>query len=472
MIMGTKKLSFLKLTICCGTFFLLYTGTKAQTTPSAPFSLKDMVTSSVSNNPSLRVKQAQIAVGNANVVDAKHAWIPSVRVANQITVGSDNGLSGPYFSLGFVPSISGGRRPVNRSDLAAGNLAALVAEWEVYNFGSYAARQKDAQAGLQVNEADLEREKYTTQWLVVQQYFDLMLYRQMMLVQQRNQNRAAEMKTIIAALTNSGLKPGADTSLASAELSRIRFDYLDIEKAYALSRNQLAFFTATELAKIEPDTNLAALLPQMLLLASNLDLNTTNHPELAYTQALYAKDLTQGEVLRKSTMPKVQLLGAGMLRGSSISPDDVYNDNPLTGLGYSRSNYILGAAITYNLTDPVKVKYKRNVLQAQAEVTQQNLELQQAVLKNSLLRTDIQLKTSMARLQEIPYQLRAASDAYQQKLALYNAGLSNIADLTAALYLLNRAELDKVLAQNAAWRAVIDKLSTSAQLPLFLSNLP
>lgn len=468
--MNTKKLACIKLVLCSCTF--LWVSLKAQNTLLTPLSLKEMVQSSASNNPSLRIKQAQIAVGTANVEDAKHAWIPSVRVADQITVGSDNGLSGPYFSLGFVPSISGGRRPVNKSDLAAGNLAALVAEWEVYNFGSYAARQKDAEAGLQINQADLEREKYTVQWLVVQQYFDLMLYRQMMAVQQRNMQRAAEMKTIIAALVGSGLKPGADTSLATAELSKLRLDYLDTERAYALSRNQLAFFTAKDLATIEPDTNLAALLPKMLLLASAPEMNTNNHPELAYTQALYAKDLTQGEALRKSTMPKIMLMGAGMLRGSSISPDDHYDDNILTGLGYTRSNYILGAAISYNLTDPLKVKYKRNIQQAQTEVTRQNLELQQAMLNNNLLRTDIQLKTTMARLQEIPYQLRASSDAYQQKLALYNSGLSNIADLTSALYLLNRAELDKVLAQNAAWRAVIDKLSTSAQLPLFLSNLP
>lgn len=466
--MNTKKLACLKLVFCSFIWFSL----KAQNTLSTPLSLKEMVQSSASNNPTLRIKQAQIAVGHANVLDAKNAWIPSVRVADQITMGSDNGLSGPYFSLGFVPSISGGRRPVNKSDLAVGNLAALVAEWEVYNFGSYAARQKDAQAGLHVNEADLEREKYTAQWVVVQQYFDLLLYRQMMTVQQRNMQRAAAMKTIIAALADSGLKPGADTSLATAEVSRIRLDYLDSERAYELSRNQLAFFTSKELAGIQVDTNLAALLPQMLVLAGNPAMNTNGHPELAYTQALHAKNLTEAEALRKSTMPKVQLLGAGMLRGSSISPDDHYDENLLTGLGYTRSNYILGAAISYNLTDPLKVKYKRNVQEAQTEVTRQNLELQQAVLKNNLLRSDIHLKTTMARLQEIPYQLRAASDAYQQKLALYNSGLSNIADLTSALYLLNRAELDKVLTQNAAWKAVIDKLITTAQLPLFLSQLP
>jgi len=468
--MNTKKMACLKLVLCSCIFSWL--GLKAQNTSPAPVSLKELLNSSVSSNPALRVKQAQIAVGHANVLDAKNAWIPSVRVADQITIGSDNGLSGPYFSLGFVPSISGGRRLVNKADLAVGNLAALVAEWEVYNFGSYAARQKDAEAGLQVNQADLEREKYNTQWFVVQQYFDLLLYRQMMVVQQRNMNRAAEMKKIIGALADSGLKPGADTSLAIAEVSRIRLDYLDSERAYELSRNQLAFFTGKEVASIQADTNLAALLPQMLVLAGGPETNTKNHPEMTYLQALYAKDLTQGEALRKSIMPKVNLLGAGMLRGSSISPDDHYDENLLTGLGYTRSNYILGAAITYNLTDPTKLKYKRNIQQAQTEVTRQNLELQQAVLNNNLLRTEIQLKTNMARLQEIPYQLRAATDAYQQKLALYNSGLTNIADLTSALYLLNRAELDKVLAQNAAWKAVIDKLATSAQLPLFLSNLP
>jgi outer membrane protein TolC len=57
----------------------------------------------------------------------------------------------------------------------------------------------------------------------------------------------------------------------------------------------------------------------------------------------------------------------------------------------------------------------------------------------------------------IPVQLTAASDAYRQRLTQYNAGLSNIIDLTNALYVLNRAQTDLINTKDGVWRAIVQK---------------
>jgi outer membrane protein TolC len=164
-------------------------------------------------------------------------------------------------------------------------------------------------------------------------------------------------------------------------------------------------------------------------------------------------------------------MGSGWIRGSSISPADVYNSSLTNGLAWSRSNYLLGGAITYNLLDPLRARYKSNIQRFLTESARQNMEEQKVQVRLAAQQADINVRASIERLKEIPRQLAAARAAYRQKLALYNSGLTNIVEVTTALYLLNRAETDSILAGDTAWKAVIRKVEAANQLNLFLSNL-
>jgi outer membrane protein TolC len=183
---------------------------------------------------------------------------------------------------------------------------------------------------------------------------------------------------------------------------------------------------------------------------------------------VYEDNLAQQQVIRKAALPKVALMAAGWMRGSSISPLDEYKSLG-TGLAYSRYNYLAGVGITYNLFDIKRTQYKLNIQKFRTQAAGQDVEEQKLVLNNALQQADITIQSTIKKLDEIPLQVKAAGEAYGQKLALYNAGLASIVEVTNALYLLNRAETDAVYTNDDAWKAVFQKAWAGNTISTLLS---
>ncbi len=70
----------------------------------------------------------------------------------------------------------------------------------------------------------------------------------------------------------------------------------------------------------------------------------------------------------------------------------------------------------------------------------------------------------------MPEEVKAATDAYHQKYALYKNGLANIVDFTQAVYVVNRAEVDKDLAHNNLWQAILFKAAATGDFGIFINN--
>ena len=222
-------------------------------------SIKEAVDAAVKNYPSIFVRQQQINLGKARVEDVRHANLPTIMAADQISFGSDNSNSGSYFSLGgIIPSVSGGNRTVNKFDIAGGNIAAVTAFWEIYNFGAYDAATNEAIASLHIDDSGLNREKYFLTANVIQNYFDLAKYVDLLTLQQKNIDRAETLKNVIKSFVINGLRPGVDTSIAEAELSKARLVYLDLYKNLLLTRSQIATITGIDTSAIVTDSNLTS----------------------------------------------------------------------------------------------------------------------------------------------------------------------------------------------------------------------
>ena len=67
--------------------------------------------------------------------------------------------------------------------------------------------------------------------------------------------------------------------------------------------------------------------------------------------------------------------------------------------------------------------------------------------------------------------MKAASDAYVQRSVLYKNGLTNIVDVTQALYVLNRAETDRDIANNNVWQALLLKAAASGDFGYFENEI-
>jgi hypothetical protein len=67
-----------------------------------------------------------------------------------------------------------------------------------------------------------------------------------------------------------------------------------------------------------------------------------------------------------------------------------------------------------------------------------------------------QISNALTKYKEVPIQLKSAEDAYNQKKALYENGLTNIVDVSHTLYFLNHAEAATNVAC-AVWQALLSR---------------
>ena len=434
--------------------------------------VNEAVNLALHNYPSIKAREAQVRSGMATVVETKDRRLPSLNLFEQLDAGTSNNLGAAYFSGGIVPSVSGvSARAENIGTVSTGNIGVAYLQWQASNFGGYKAGVREAYSRLKVDTMDLERERFYITSMVLQSYLDLIRNYELSIVQYENLQRADTIRLAIRNYVLSGLRPGVDSSLAEAEYSKAKLNYMDVYNSFRQSKVALSLLTALDTASIGPDTVNDNLLLGVLRTASYRDSAWTGHPFLNYFHSIYDNSLERERLIRKSYMPKLYVLAAGWVKGSGIRPDGSIDKDLASGLGYTRYNYLFGLGITYDLFDLRREKDRLNVQKYQTEAALHNYEQQQRILSNASLQASVNLRTAIDKFGEIPVQLNAARAAYDQRLTQYNAGLSNIIDLTNALYVLNRAQTDLIQTKDGVWRAIVQKAYAENGIYQLLSTL-
>jgi outer membrane protein TolC len=424
------------------------------------------------NYPELNAKQLEVKSANAVIRDAKDARLPALIVSDQVDLGTANGLGGSYFPMGIIPSTSGGITTENNPTAFSGNIGVAYMQDELYNFGLNQARIATARSFANTAKTDYDATSYTIQLQISQVYFDLLKYRLLTNIQQKNIDRYHALYNYIKAYTGSGIKAGVDSSVANAEISKARIEYIQTLEIYNKLKAELIYYTGIKNKNFEIDTGLYhlpdALIDQLQLNVSADSVSTSN-PVLLYYNSQWQYALSQEKLIKKSYLPKLYLVGSVWMRGSGISPTGG-NEDFSTGLNYTRYNYMGGLALTYDLFDMAHRRDKVAIQYFHAEAVHEEVNQQKLLLENQLQQADIDIQAVLGREREIPVQLRAAQDAFSQKTAQYNAGIANIAELTDASYLLYRAETDAVEVQSDLLNTLLQKAAANNTLNTFLSN--
>ncbi|SFE54100.1 Outer membrane protein TolC [Chitinophaga sp. CF118] len=437
----------------------------------AQLPLQQAITLTLQHYPTLKVKRALSEAAVAHSTDVNHQWWPSMKLLDEVNAGTDNGIYGSYFPMSTIPSTSGGIRDANRSEVMSGNIALAQMQWEVYNFGAYRSKREEAlqQQKVYTSDADITANDLTVS--VIQDYLRLLQYYAMMRIQADNIARTRSVLQAVTVIVLHGLKPGVDSSIATAELSKARLNYLDMQNGYNQVRMHLGILTGLDSSVIIPDTLYNGGLVQMLENATDTAVVQQEHPALQFYNALFQQQKKHEDVIRKDALPKVSLMVAGWMRGSSTQYNDIFNKNLLSGIGYSRYNYLAGVSVAYNFTDIGHTRDKMREQRLRTQAAESQLEASHTLLDNQLMQAQINIHTAMDKLFEMPAQLNAARAAAMQKMALYKGGLTNIIEVTNALYVLNRAETDLVQTHNAAWQALFMEAFASNHLQQLVQQL-
>ena len=131
---------------------------------------------------------------------------------------------------------------------------------------------------------------------------------------------------------------------------------------------------------------------------------------------------------------------------------------------------MIGVGVTWTLTDYLRVGQQ---VQAQKFTTaglKNEFEEIDQRLRNQMVLARQKIENALQSYREVPVEVRAASAAYLQKSVLYKNGLSNIIDLTQALYALNRAETNRDIAFSNVWQALLYKAAASGDFGIFINE--
>lgn len=414
--------------------------------------------------PLLLQKQAQVNSAKAGVTIARNSFLPSAVAMDEVTMASANSLPGAYESFGVIPSVSSSVRGAQDWQAATGNFAVLYSQYELANFGLRKARIDNARSLVGISQADMDFQTYLVQDQVAKLYFELMKAEFQLSADRQNISRYVAVDTIIQSLTSSGIRPGVDSSLAQAEISKARVTYNQRLGDIAQLTQQLAYLTGVEARAIAVDTTSR----QMALFDQGA---SGVNPLLTYYQQQKAYNLSSETLVKKSYLPKLILAGGAWGRGSSIAPDDNTYKDPTTGLGYQRFNYMIGLTLAYNLFDPI---HRRNALSQaryQTQASDYALQQQELNLNSETAQAQAAIDEAESNLREIPIQIRAATDAYNQKIAQYKAGLINLVDLTEATYVLYTAQVTYAETLNNWYLANLDKATATGNLNQFIQSI-
>jgi len=434
-----------------------------------PVTLKELLNRVSQKAPQLLTDSAAILIRKAQAAETHSNWLPNLNLNYQADIGTSNNVVGPYFGFGIIPSSTSGVHNTNVTSAVSTNLGIAALDWEVYNFGKYGAENKVANSDITVEQNQYAESKYDLQAFTISNYLQLLRLQDYLSIQSRDIQRTLEIRRSIQSLATSGVKAGVDTSIAEAELSKARLNYIELANQLKQVQLQLAEVTGVPYQSIVPDTTVEMSLinqPTAYLFPAD----TANHPLINFYKSVYQNSLVREDLVKKQYNPKIMLEAATWGRGSSVSANDQYNSLS-TGYGFQIGNYLVGLGISYNLFDLRRRQLKLRTQEASTDYYGKKLQEQQQLLSISASQAEVEMQTALNRLKEIPNQLNAANAAYRQKLSLYRNGLTDIIELDAALNILYRAETDFMQAKYDYANALFQKAITENQVSTILNLL-
>jgi outer membrane protein TolC len=436
--------------------------------------LSDAINTGLKNYQSIQAKRNYLQASNALVQNTRNEYLPNVIASVQQDYGTINGQYGPLAAIG-VPGVSssGPTGPSQNWNASFGALYFVNTNWEFFSFGRLKSKISLANAQVQRDSADLVQEQFIHSVKIAGAYLNLLTTQKLVQNAQANLDRTMYVQTAVIARTRSGLNAGVDSSIANAEVSRARLALIDARNGELQVRNQLAQLLNVPPAAFNLDTTYFIAIPAEVKTNSSI----TQNPQVKFFQTRINQSDVATAYLKRSILPGVNLFGVFQTRGSgfdySYSPatNPKYSQDYFEGIKPTRSNYVAGLAIAWNITSIAKIKQQVKAQQWLTEAYKNEYDQVTTQLQDQLILADQRIDNSLQSVREVPQQYQAAADAFLQKSVLYKNGLTNIVDLQQALYALNRAETDRSVAYINVWQSLLLKAAASGDFDLFIKQV-
>ena len=445
--------------------------------PSDKLTLPDAVNTGLTSYPSIKAKQNYFQASSALIKNTKNEYLPNVIASVQQDYGTINGQFGPLGAVGIAGAGGGlataSSGPVSSTqswNASFGALYLATVNWEFFSFGRVKSKIELSHSQSQRHLSDLTQEQFIHSVRVSSAYLNLLISQRLIKTAESNLTRVLAIQKTIQAKALSGLVAGVDSSLANAEVSKAKLLLIEAHNSELQNRNQLAQYLNVEPNPFLLDTLFLSKVPTEF----NTKEEVTNNPQAKFYKSRLSLSEQTTSYLKKSILPGFNFFSIVQTRGSGFNynytPDfpDRYSKSYFDGINPTRSNYLLGVSLSWNIMSLAKIKQQVNAQKYISAAYQNEYDLISSQLHDQLILSDQRITNSLASIKEAPIQLKAATDAFAQKNALYKNGLATMVELQQALYTLTRAEADLSVAYINVWQALLQKAAASGDFNLFI----
>ena len=223
---------------------------------------------------------------------------------------------------------------------------------------------------------------------------------------------------------------------------------------------------------IVTDTLFVNQIPKNLIVAETTD---NLHPLLQFYKTKIDYSDQQVKLYKRFYYPTMTAFGVMQTRASGFNSNYVLDKTSFTqnywdGVNPSRSNYLGGIGINWNITTPFRMSKQVSAQKYVSQGLKEEYNQADRELKSQLSLAEDKIKITMDSYAEAPIQVNAAAQAYLQKTTLYKNGLTTLTDLTQTLFILNRAEIDRDIVNNNVWQSFLLKVAASGNFDLFINE--
>ncbi|MCI0420858.1 MAG: TolC family protein [Acidobacteria bacterium] len=414
-------------------------------------SLSDAVERAQKNYPAVQVSQAQVDAAVAGIRFARTSYLPRFDSLAQVNRATRNNIYGMLLQQSVISPISGPPVIENTSASVFGSAVGLLVDWEPFDFGLRHSRVEFAESTQRRAEVSVARTQFEAGTAAADSYLTVLAAQETVKAARASVERGDVLLKAVEALVQAQLRPGADATVARAELAGAQAQVVRSEQAVAEAKALLAGLMGEQGGRVSIAEG------RLLDLPGDVPLPETSmaqNPLAREQNAAVEEARARARTLDNFWAPRFSLQATSYARGTGVRPDS-------TGLGGANGlaptfyNWGLGFTVRFPILDfaPARAQQAEESARIRAEEGRYRLVLTELDIRRNRALAAVDAARKLAAL--APMQLDAARAAETQAQARYRAGLATLVEVADAQRVLAQAEIDNGLARLNVWRGLL-----------------
>ena len=438
-----------------------------QTAAHGPMSLQDVIEEAGIRYPAIRAAQEQREAARNAIGVAKAAYLPRADMLWQLSRATTNKANLTPLSQSIVPiPTEPARETTGHSDW--NTATGVLFSWQPFDFGVRHAQVGVAQFGYESAQHGAELTKLNVESAAAGAFLDLVAARQLVKVQQANVQRMEAFSRSIHVLVDNTLRPGADASLADAQLAQARTQLIQAETLEKVQLEALANFLQVPSHQIAIDDSVILGDAPGEITDQPIETN----PQVEQQTAISNQTKEQLQLLSRSWVPNFSLLGSasGLGAGLTSAPSPTF-EGGTSGLAPQAYNWAAGLQVTFPAFQIFTLHPQQRAQRAQVDAAESTLARTISDVSAQVKEARAMLDGARSVAQNTPVELEAARQSERQQQARYQSGLATVIEVSTAESALAQAEGDDAVARLNVWRGLAGVAEAQGDLAPFLKLL-